>query len=85
MSSELAPASLTFYAYWNVDLLPVIRVSITSTFFFALATAAYSRYSPVIFTAAAAANLAALGFYKYDNFTIEIFNTFPCIRCGRWR
>jgi alginate O-acetyltransferase complex protein AlgI len=72
----LALASLAFYAYWKVDFLPVIGVSIVVNFLFALAIAAYPRYSRATFIAAIAANLAALGFYKYANFAIEIFNDF---------
>jgi alginate O-acetyltransferase complex protein AlgI len=72
----LALASVAFYAYWNVDFLPVIGVSIVVNFLFALAIAAYPLHSRATFIAAVAANLAALGFYKYANFAIEIFSAF---------
>jgi alginate O-acetyltransferase complex protein AlgI len=70
----LALASLAFYAYWNVDFLPIIVVSIVANFFFALAIAAMLRASRLIFIAAVATNLALLGFYKYGNFAVEIYN-----------
>ncbi len=70
----LVLASLTFYGYWNVDFLPVIGISIVANFLFALAITAYPKHSRAIFIVAVAANLAALGFYKYTNFAIGIFN-----------
>ena len=70
----LALASLAFYAYWNVEFLPIIVVSIVANFFFALAIASVLRASRLIFIAAVATNLAVLGFYKYGNFVIEIYN-----------
>jgi alginate O-acetyltransferase complex protein AlgI len=70
----LALASLVFYAYWNIDFLPAIGVSIVGNFLFALGIATYPKYSRSILTAAVAANLAALGFYKYANFAIQILN-----------
>ena len=70
----LAAASLVFYAYWNVDFLPVIAISILVNFLFALAITRYPKHSRAIFVAAVAANLAALGFYKYADFAIQIFN-----------
>jgi len=71
----LAIASLSFYGYWNIDFLPVIAVSILANFLFATGIAKYSQYSRMIFVAAVAANLAGLGFYKYANFGIQIFNS----------
>ena len=81
----LALASLAFYAYWNVEFLPVVGVSIVANFLFALAIAAYPRYSRATFIVAVAANLAALGFYKYANFAIEIFNEFAPQPLRHWR
>ena len=71
----LALASLAFYGYWNVDFLPVICISIVANFAFAIAITRYRKRSRGILIAAVAANLAALGFYKYINFGIEIFDT----------
>ena len=42
----LALASLAFYAYWNVEFLPIIVVSIVANFFFALAIASVLRAFP---------------------------------------
>src|SRR4051794_26369625 len=70
----LAFASLAFYGYWYVDFLPIIGISILANFLFALAISSFPRRSRAILIGAIAANLAALGFYKYANFGIEIFN-----------
>ena len=70
----LALASLAFYAYWNVDFLPIIVVSIVVNFAFAVAIASTPRGSRLIFAFAVAVNLVALGFYKYSNFAFEILN-----------
>jgi alginate O-acetyltransferase complex protein AlgI len=70
----LALASLAFYSYWNVNFLPVIGISIVVNFLFALAITAFPKHSKAVLVVAVAANLVALGFYKYINFGIEIFN-----------
>ena len=70
----LSLASLAFYGYWNVAFLPVICVSIVANFLFALAITAFPTRARALLVAAVAANLLALGFYKYVNFGIEIFN-----------
>jgi alginate O-acetyltransferase complex protein AlgI len=71
----LALASLAFYGYWNVNFLPVIGISIAINFLFALAITGFPRLSKATFVLAVAANLGALGFYKYANFAIGIFNS----------
>jgi alginate O-acetyltransferase complex protein AlgI len=70
----LALASLVFYGYWYVNFLPVICISILANFLFALAIVSFPKHSRAILVVAVGANLAALGFYKYVNFGIEIFN-----------
>ena len=70
----LVAASLAFYGHWSIDLLPVIIVSIGANFLFALAIINYPRHAKPILVAAVAANLAALGVFKYANFAIGIFN-----------
>jgi alginate O-acetyltransferase complex protein AlgI len=70
----LALTSLAFYGYWNVWFLPVIGISIGVNFLFALAIVRFRTASTVILAGAVAANLAALGFYKYANFGIGIVN-----------
>jgi D-alanyl-lipoteichoic acid acyltransferase DltB (MBOAT superfamily) len=70
----LAFASLVFYGYWNIKFLPVIGVSIAVNFLFGLAIIKFPKHSQVTFVGAVGANLAALGFYKYANFGIEIIN-----------
>jgi alginate O-acetyltransferase complex protein AlgI len=71
----LAIASLAFYGYWNPRFLPVIAVSIVVNFGFANAIASFKRYARLLLLMAVAANLAALGFYKYANFGIGIINS----------
>lgn len=71
----LAAASLAFYAYWNVNFVPIIAISIIGNFAFAFIIAKSKRYARPLLLLAVAANLAALGFYKYVNFGIEIFNS----------
>src|ERR1700728_2257360 len=63
----LALASLFFYGYWNIKFLPVIGISILCNFLFALAIIKFPIRSREILVVAVAANLAALGFYKYAN------------------
>jgi alginate O-acetyltransferase complex protein AlgI len=70
----LALASLGFYGYWNINFLPVIGISIVVNFLFGLAITGLPKYSRAVLIIAVAANLAALGFYKYANFGIQIFN-----------
>jgi alginate O-acetyltransferase complex protein AlgI len=70
----LAVASLAFYAYWKVDFVVVIGISIVANFWFASAIITYPQRSRILFMIAVSANIAALGFYKYANFGIEIFN-----------
>jgi alginate O-acetyltransferase complex protein AlgI len=67
-------ASLAFYGYWNVDFLPVIGVSIVANFVFALAITRHPHHARALLVCAVAANLVALGFYKYANFAIQIFD-----------
>ena len=77
----LALCSLFFYAYWNVNYLPLILVSIL--FNYALGSALTKTLRPkagerarkaaLIF--GVAANLSLLGYYKYANFFIANLNT----------
>ena len=70
----LVLASLAFYSYWNIEFLPTIIVSILANFLFAILIVNLPKCGRMIFAGAVAANLAALAFYKYTNFGIEILN-----------
>src|ERR1700743_1505503 len=63
----LAVASLAFYAYWNVEFLPIIVAAIVANFLFATAIRSQPRFAYGLFITAVTANLLALGFYKYAN------------------
>jgi alginate O-acetyltransferase complex protein AlgI len=80
--SWLAAASLVFYGYWDVHFVPIIVVSIVVNYLFGLLIArqANSKARGWLFTVAIAANLVALGFYKYTNFGIEILNAITATR-----
>jgi D-alanyl-lipoteichoic acid acyltransferase DltB (MBOAT superfamily) len=69
----LAAASLAFYAYWDIDFVPVICVSIVANFLCALALVKYEKHVKIILAGGVILNLAAIGFYKYTNFGIQIW------------
>jgi len=73
----LAAASLIFYAYWDIAFVPVIVVSIIGNYTMGLLIAAQAepRKKVRLFFVAVTANLAALAFYKYTNFGIDILET----------
>ncbi len=69
----LAAASLVFYGYWDVRFIPVIGISMIANFYFGLrlsAAAPHSGRRKFVFIVAIAANLIALGVFKYTNFLI---------------
>ncbi len=75
--SFLALASLGFYAYWDLRFLAVIGCSILVNYCFGLLLgkpALKPGPRKLLFIAAIAANLLALGFYKYINFGIHVLN-----------
>ena len=62
----LVGLSLTFYSWWNIAFLPVLLVSIAGNFIAArLILASEGAWARVLLITAIAANLAALGWYKY--------------------
>ena len=70
----LTAASLFFYGYWDVRFLPVIGISVVANYLFGWRIAAESpgsRRRTIVFIFAIAANLLALGFFKYTNFVID--------------
>jgi alginate O-acetyltransferase complex protein AlgI len=72
----LAAASLVFYSYWDVRFVPVILVSIIVNYVMGILIAGQTntKVRGSLFALAITANLLALGFYKYTNFGIQIFN-----------
>ena len=74
--SWLAAASLVFYSYWDIHFVPIIIVSIVVNYVMGILIAQQSNAKPRgwLFAIAIAANLLALGFYKYTNFGIQIFD-----------
>ena len=72
----LTAASLAFYGYWDLRFLPIILISIVFNFMmgFLIASREDSRARGWLFAAAVTANLLALGFFKYTNFAIQIFD-----------
>jgi alginate O-acetyltransferase complex protein AlgI len=59
-------ASLTFYSYWDVRLLPLLVVSIVASW--SIATLAIRRNSRILAILGIATNLLLLGWFKYANF-----------------
>lgn len=73
----LAVISLAFYAQWSIKLLLVLVVSVVFNYAVGVALmrlAANRRLATTVLLAAIAANLAALGYFKYTNFLIDIAN-----------
>jgi alginate O-acetyltransferase complex protein AlgI len=73
----LAAASLIFYSYWDVSFVPIIVASISFNYVMGLLIARQSSRTARgwVFAAAISANLLALGFFKYTNFAIQIFDS----------
>src|SRR3954465_6262094 len=65
----LIALSLVFYGYWDVRFVPLLVLSILINWFGAKYYVATKQGS--IITAAIAANLVALGAFKYTNFFAE--------------
>lgn len=65
--------SLVFYGYWDVRFLPLLVASILLNWLAAKYYVATKQGS--IITAAIAANLLALGIFKYTNFFAETFTS----------
>jgi alginate O-acetyltransferase complex protein AlgI len=74
--SWLAVASLVFYSYWDVRFVPTIVISIVFNYAMGLLIARQSsgRARGWVFAAAVAANLFTLGFFKYTNFAVHVFD-----------
>ena len=72
----LTAASLAFYGYWDLRFLPIILISIVFNFLMGVLIASRedSKARGWLFAAAVSANLLALGFFKYTNFAIQIFD-----------
>jgi alginate O-acetyltransferase complex protein AlgI len=74
--SWLGVASLVFYGYWDVRFVPIIVASILFNYVMGVLIA-YQANRTVrkwVFAVAVSANLLALGFFKYTNFAIQIFD-----------
>lgn len=75
----LLAASLYFYAYWELNYLPLISASILLNYSCGRLLAS-ERYSPLsrklILVCGLLANVALLGYYKYADFVIENINLF---------
>jgi alginate O-acetyltransferase complex protein AlgI len=72
----LVAASLIFYGYWDVRFVPIIVTSIVFNYPIGLLIRRQQSGSARawVFTAAVAVNLLALGFFKYTDFAIHIFD-----------
>ena len=72
----LSLASVVFYAFFSLTLACILIGSIAANFFFARAIVSAERQSIRNWIAgfAITANLAALGYFKYANFFIDIAN-----------
>ena len=72
----LTAASLAFYGYWDFRFLPIILISIVFNYTMGLLIASRqdSKARGWLIAAAVTANLLALGFFKYTNFAIQIFD-----------
>ena len=74
--SWLAAASLVFYSYWDVRFVPIIAVSVLFNYVMGLLIGRQSGQTARawVFAVAVSTNLLALGFFKYTNFAIQIFD-----------
>lgn len=73
----LAAASLFFYAWWNTGYLWVLCASVCLNYaagvaIMALARASRRSYARIVLTAAIAADLAFLGYFKYYDFFVDV-------------
>jgi alginate O-acetyltransferase complex protein AlgI len=68
----LVAASLFFYAWWRIDFLPLLLISIGVNFGFGLALARWP--SRLLLGIGIAANLLALGWFKYAGFMAQAIN-----------
>lgn len=74
----LAVASLAFYAQFGIGLLVILLVSVAANYAVGEVIRRLGerrQLATVVLLAAIAANLAALGYFKYSNFLIDIANT----------
>jgi len=76
-TASLVIASLAFYAYSNIDYLPLMLISIG--FNYSIGTAIErsklgSKQAKTLLWAGIGVNLALLGYYKYANFFLSSFN-----------
>lgn len=72
----LVLASFVFYAWWRTDFIPLLILSMAFNFAMglALARAADQPSAKPLLIFGVAANLAALGWFKYSGFFAEILN-----------
>jgi alginate O-acetyltransferase complex protein AlgI len=76
----LVIASLYFYAYWKLEYLPLLLVSLAVNYYIGLLLSRFrSRYSAtvskLILVGGIAFNLGLLGYFKYFTFILEIINS----------
>ncbi|MBD5416775.1 MAG: MBOAT family protein [Desulfovibrio sp.] len=71
----LFSASLVYYAWWRPENLLVILASIIFNYAFGQALGRLDRWRKAVFILGVAANLAALGFYKYTDFALRTLNS----------
>jgi alginate O-acetyltransferase complex protein AlgI len=76
----LVVASLVFYAWWNPACVPILLVSIGGNYLLSrliLASAERPRRQQAFLIAGIAANLGALGYFKYLTWLIGLLNFAP--------
>ena len=71
----LAVASLVFYAQFSPVLAVALAISVVANFFAGRMILRLRGLAGTVTTAAIVANLAALGYFKYTNFFIDIANS----------
>ncbi|MEK6205572.1 MAG: MBOAT family protein, partial [Amylibacter sp.] len=77
----LALCSIFFYAYWRIDYLPILLVSIAANFVTAISIQSQveraglrNRTAFLLLLSGIALNLGLLGYFKYFDFFIETLN-----------
>ena len=73
----LVVASLVFYAQWSAAFAAILLTSVLANYWLGnliIASGENRRAARVLLCAGLALNLAALGYFKYSNFLIDIFN-----------
>lgn len=73
----LALTSLAFYAWWSIQALPILTLSIAVNYQFGCALSYNARRGAknnAVLVAAIGANLLALGYFKYTAFILESWN-----------